>query len=550
MKNFIPHLLKSVLGLLLASLPAITSAQDAQKPAVVISLGSIEQLMGDISYLTRIAGSPEVGAIITIMSGQYIEGLDTKRPAGGYVNFNPQPTGVVFLPVTDFDTVMSKIEESVGELQDAGDGIKKLSLQRELFLKEHNGWIFATDQRDNLSNLPADPQPLLESLHEKYDIAVRANVQSVPKELRQMLLSEIKNGFERTVASETDEDKRRTQEEFGSRAIGRIERFTNEADQLTVGFGTDRKEGKTFIDFMVTALNGTQLAEELDSATKMKSQFAGFLAPESAARFHFTAPVLKEDIEQTLLMLDTARDKALEQIDNDDDLPDDAARTEAKRIVSSLMDVLKKTVEEGKLNGGAVVTLAPGNINFAAGGLVADGKAVEKELKQLVALAQQTDGAKGVEVKFDAATHRGVTFHTIVVPVPEKEEEARKILGEKMVTVVGTGAKSLYFALGDDSMELLKQVIDASAESSGAISPMELQVALTPILEFAASVEGDPTVAGLAEALKNGNGKDHISVVSKAIPRGLAYRVEVEEDVLQLIGQAAKMQNAGDRDPF
>lgn len=555
MKNFVSHSQKCAIGLLLATVsivsgPTLAVAQNAQKPAVVISLASVEQLLGNIGYLTRVAGSPEVGAIVQIMSGQYIEGLNAKQPAGGYVTFAPQPSGVVFLPVSDFDTVVAKIEEMVGELQDVGDGVKKLAVQREIFLKEKDGWIFASDQRANLDNVPADPTQLLEGLSETYDVAIRANVQSVPAELRQMFLSEIKEGFERTVANEADEDQRRTQKELGGRAIDKVVRFANEADQLTVGWGTDKEEGKTFLDFSATAVAGTALAAEIDSAVTMKSEFAGFLLPDAAATFHFTTTVLKEDIEQTVLMLNKAREKALEEIDKDTDLPSDEARATAKEIVGSLMDVLRKTIEGGKLNGGAALRLAPQNINFIAGGLVADGKSVEKDLKRLVVLAKQSKENPGVEVNFDAAVHGGVTLHTITVPVPAREEEARKILGEKLLTVVGTGATSVYFAFGDDSMELLKQVIDGSAASTGKTSPMTLNVALTPILEFAASVDDDPIVAGLAAALKNGQGKDQIAISSKAIPRGVAYRFEVEEGVLQLIGQAAKLKNAQNREPL
>jgi hypothetical protein len=549
-KNLVSYLLKCALGLSLVALPTIATAQDAQKPAVVVSLASVDQLMGNVGYLTRMAGSPEVGAIITIMSGQYIEGLDTKQPAGGYVAFAPQPSGVVFLPVSDFETVVAKIEETLGELEDVGGGVKKLKLQREIFLKEQDGWVFASDQRVNLDNVPADPTQMLEGLYETYDVAVRANVQSVPAELRQMILSEIKEGFERTVASEQDENKRRAQEEFGGRAIDRIVRFADEADQLTVGWGTASSEGKTYLDFSATALAGTTLADEIDAAVTMQSDFAGFLIPEAAATFHFTAPVLKDDIQRTVLMLNAAREKALEAIDKDDNLPNDEARATAKEIVGSLMDVLRKTIESGKLNGGAVLLLEPQNINFVAGGFIADGKAVEKDLKRLFELAKQSKENPGVEVNFDVATHGGVTLHTIDVPVPAQEEEARKILGEKMATVVGTGATSVYFAFGNDSMELLKQVIDGSAASVGKTSPLTLNVALTPILEFAASVDDDPIVTGLAEALKNSQGKDHVAISSKAIPRGVAYRLEVEEGVLQLIGQAAKLNNAQDRDPF
>lgn len=548
MKNFVSHLLKCALGLLLVALPTIATAQDAPKPAVVISIGSVDQLMGNIGYLTRAAGSPEVGALITIMSGQYIEGLDTKQPVGAYLTFAPQPSGVVFLAVSDFETVSKKIEEAVGELQDAGDGVKKLQLQREIFLKEKDGWVFASDQRANLDNTPADPKQMLEGLYETYDIAVRANVQSVPAELREMLLSEIKEGFNRTVASEQDEEKRRAQQEIGGRVIDKIDRYAAETDQLTLGWGTDKEAGKTYIDFSFTAVAGTTLASQIDTAATMKSEFAGFLIPGAAATFHFAAPVLKEDAESTVKMLQAARDKALEAIDKDDKLKSDEARAAAKEIVGSLMDVLQKTLKGGKLNGGAVLQLAPQNINFVAGGLVADGKAVEKDVKRLVELAKQSKDNPGVEVTFDVATHGGVALHKIVVPVPADEEEARKILGDKLIAVVGTGATSVYVAFGKDSMDLLKQVIDGSAAANAQASPMALNVALTPILEFAASVGDDPLVSGLAAALKKGKGNDHIAISSNAIPRGFAYRVEVEEGVLQLIGQATKLQAARDRE--
>lgn len=550
MKNFVSHLTKCVLGLWLATVPSIVMAQNAQKPAVVVSLASVDKLMGNVGYLTRVAGSPEVGAIITIMSGQYIEGLNTKQPAGAYVTFTPQPTAVVFLPVADFKAVTTKIEEMVGELVDVGDGVKKLTLQREIFLKEQGGWMFVSDQLANLGNVPADPTEMLEAMYETYDIGLRANVQSVPKELRQMLLSEIKEGFERTIANEQDEVKRRTQKEVGGRVIDKIVRFADEADQLTVAWGTDKKAGKTYLDFSATAVAGTTLAQEINSVVTMKSDHSGFLLPDAAATFHFATPVMKNDIEQTVLMLNKAREKALSEIDKDKDLPSDEARATAKEIVGSLMDVLQKTIESGKLNGGAALRLAPQSINFVAGGFVADGKSVEKDLKQLVELAKQAKENPYVDIQFDAATHGGVTLHTITVPVPAREEEARKILGEKMLTVIGTGATTVYVAFGDDSMELLKEVIDGSVAATGQTAPMTLNVSLAPIMAFAASVDDDPIVAGLAEALKNGQGKDHIAISSKAIERGVAYRVEVEEGVLQLIGQAAKMKNAQDRDPF
>ena len=69
-------------------------------------------------------------------------------------------------------------------------------------------------------------------------------------------------------------------------------------------------------------------------------------------------------------------------------------------------------------------------------------------------------------------------------------------------------------------------------------------------MAFAASVEDDLDVAALAEVLEQSKGSDRISIRGTSIERGITYRVEVEEGVLKLIGQAAKLQNARDSDPF
>ena len=84
---------------LLGSAPTLF-AQNASKPAVVISIAKFDKLLGDVGYLTRAAGAPEFGGLVTLMAGPYLQGIDTRRPAGVYLRFNgPMPTGVAFLPV-------------------------------------------------------------------------------------------------------------------------------------------------------------------------------------------------------------------------------------------------------------------------------------------------------------------------------------------------------------------------------------------------------------------------------------------------------------------
>lgn len=543
--RFLSRIALAILALF-ASTNALV-AQDNNKPVAIISLASVDELMADIGYLTKAGGSPEYGALVSIMAGQFIQGIDTTQPAGAIVTMSGEPSAVVFLPVSDFGALKMKLEESVGELEDVGDDVYKLSLQRAVYIKKIDGWAFASDTLDRLKNLPANPAKMLDGLNETYDIALRVNVHNIPEDVRQKAISEIKQGFQSGIRGQLDEQAR----QFGEQGLKDIERLADEVDQVTLGWAIDQEGGKTFLDLSVTALPDTKLAEQFASYDDTKSDFAGFLLPDAAATFHFTAPLPKEDITQTLAMLKVMREKALKEIDKDQDLPNDDARAEAKDIVGSLIDVLNETVKAGKLNGGGSLLLAPGEINFVAGGFVADGSKVEENLKRLVELAKQTEDTQNIEVKFNVSEHAGVRFHSLTLPVPEDEEEARKILGDQMIVTVGTGEKSVYLGFGDKSHDLLKQVIDKSAQDTQEKTlPMELRIALTPIMAFAASIEDDPIIAGLAEVLKNGDGKDHVAITATPMKLGATYRLEIEAGVLQLIGQAAKLQANQGRDPF
>ena len=95
-------------------------------------------------------------------------------------------------------------------------------------------------------------------------------------------------------------------------------------------------------------------------------------------------------------------------------------------------------------------------------------------------------------------------------------------------------------------MGFLKQLIDSSAQKGQAkIAPMSLRVSAQPFLEFAQTVDGNPAIAALLQALQGANGKDHLSITATSIPRGATYRIEIEEGLLMLIGTAGMMQNAG-----
>jgi hypothetical protein len=238
-------------------------AQNA-KPAVVISIANSDKLLADVGYLTRAAGLPEMGGLVTLMAGPYLQGFDARRPAGVLLQFSgPVPSGVAFLPITNLDQVVKQLEGNSIEVEDAGGGVKKVQLQRSIYFKQNGSWVFVSDAERALARLPSDPVASLGGLTDKYSLAVQVNVRSIDPAIIDMAVSELKAGFERSLEAEADQEKRQLQERVGRQSMESIVRLLQESDQLTIGWGVDSQAGKTYLDFTMTAVAGTKLAEQM-----------------------------------------------------------------------------------------------------------------------------------------------------------------------------------------------------------------------------------------------------------------------------------------------
>ena len=126
------------------------------------------------------------------------------------------------------------------------------------------------------------------------------------------------------------------------------------------------------------------------------------------------------------------------------------------------------------------------------------------------------------------------------------DAEAREIVGDEVDVVVGIGETSGYLAVGNNAADLLRKVIDDSAASAGnKVPPGQLNVALRPILAFAAAVDDNPMTSLMLAEVEKLEGRDHISIRSIPIPNGAVSRIEIEEGVLRAIGAAAKAGMSG-----
>ena len=396
-----------------------------------------------------------------------------------------------------------------------------------------------------LAQLPGDPTQLLAGLQTDYDIAVRAYVQNIPEFFRQMAIAQVEAGVQQGLAEVANDQDAPVdlQQKLAATQMQSLKMIIEGTDHVTLGWLIDSMRQTTHLDFSLVAVPGSQLAKQAAGLKDTKSAFAGFLHADAAACMNFSSQSSAEDIQQALSMLQTVRQRAMQAIDEEADLPGDTARDALKSAAGQLMDVVEATVKSGTMDGGMLLKLDPAAVTLAAGIQLMDAAKVEAALKQVVELAKNEPDFPGVEWGVDQ--HAGITFHKTTIPIADVT--ARQALGETIDVVVGIGNKSLYVGIGKDAIATLKTAIDQSkTRANNVVAPAAFVLSLGKIMSFAASLADNPALGAVAEALKQNAGADHINITVKPISDGFTYRIEVEKGVLSALGQVLPGLMQGD----
>lgn len=546
MKRLLKSLWLTATAAMLLLAPVAAAPAQELKPLAVVSIAPVDKLLGDFDYLSKAAGAAEAGRFATLIVNPFLEGVDKTKPSGGYVTLDGEkPVGIAFIPTTDLTKILNTLKDQVGEPKDVGDGVQQLG-DAPVFVKLEGGYTFVAQDAAYLTDLPKDPVALLGGLEKTYSVAMKFYVQNVPQMYKDQMIAEMEKGFEEApVGDDEDPAQKELREKLGRNTLDQMIRLVNESNEVTVGWAIDPAAKSTYIDVLYTAVGGTKLARQMAALKDAKTNFAGFLMPDAAFSALSTSTVAdQEEIGQTLALLDGVRAQMFKELEKE--IEDEDEQAAAKEFASSVLDVLSATVKEGKFDGGAVAVINDEEFTFVAGGQVVDSAKLEEALKKAVAFAQkkQPGELEDVEIKFDADKHGGVRFHTVEFPV--EEEEAKKVFGETLEVIIGAGDKAVYLAFGSDADKILRKVIDESAAQAGkAVQPAQATLAVGPIIKFVNSVEPNPIVAMLVDVADRVKGNDRFLINVTAIPNGEKIRIELEEGILQIIGEGAKAAQGG-----
>ena len=523
----------------------------AMKPLAVVTLSGYDEILKDVNFVGSLAGQPQAAQQLEMMLQMFTQnkglaGLGKNRPLGLFVvSDGTDFQGAICVPVTDTDALLEVLGPFGVIAEDQGNGTKILSVgNTNLYLKSQGEWAYLSPLPQSLENLPDDPNTYFAPLAEHYDIGVRIFVSNVPEHLQQMAVTQLSNSIESGLKQLPDEND----QEYAIRKgvtqaqMEQLTRMIQEIDQLSLGIQLDGDEQRALMDVIFTAIEGTTLAKHIHEYSNAKTNYAGFFQSDAAMTMSFASKITPEESAQFGQTFGAIRKQVMQAIENEDDLPDDKSREIVQGAVGDFLDALKGTVEAGMSDGGAVLNIAPDSLTLVAGGFVSEPDKVESGLKKLAEMAKQKPKFPGVQ--WNADNHAGIQFHTISGPVPEGEKELRQLVGETLDMVVGIGEQSVYFALGKNCLDALKQVIDTSnANPDKSIAPVEMTISLSQIMQVATAFakEKDKGLLEMISSMLEGesSGRDHVRLVLQPVAGGLRYRLEAEEGVLRAIGMSA-----------
>lgn len=564
-----------IVALLVSAAFGATWAQAASpaatKPVAVVAFSGYNELKADIGYIGKLGDNPELAVAMEVflklaLKNRGLEGLDKARPWGLLVQLDEErlaqnlkkPDDALraygVIPVTDLKALLAVLEPALGAAKEhngiyevgKADGPKK-----KFYAKQVGPWAFLAKESEQLAETPANPEELLTSLTKSYDLAIRFDLGSIPEQVRNKVLAEMKK------KARTDLEKQKAtigEEDYAVRKIlaeRTLQAVNSGADDLadvTLGWALDNKAGKTYLDVTLTAKPDTKAARSLAALGEARSNFGGFLLPEATLKGNWTGQFSQADSSELLALVDLVRKRAMTEIDKQ---PYDQA-TVAAQLLDGLVDVVKDTLAAGRIDGGVTVYAEPERLTVVAGGFVADGEKLDATLKRLVDAVCADHPEVSAAINWDAGQHKGVKLHAAYVPIPYEVENREKLVqlaGDVAEIVVATGKQSAYVAFGRKATATLKAVLDQSVETATAkVPPLRVSLDLGTLTKFAAAMgetEVDRQKAALVAALLEQAGEqDHVNLSASPAPNGVQFRLELEEGILKAAGMATTQQGA------
>ncbi|MEM6468996.1 MAG: hypothetical protein AAF802_05455 [Planctomycetota bacterium] len=522
------------------------SLTDGTKPVAVVTIGSINKMMADVNYITGLVGQPQFGGMFSMMAGVYANGMDMDEPIGVLVPMvNGMPEPIAVLPTSDVKAVLKRLEAQTGPVDELDDGTLVVTVgANTVYIRQSGEKAIAARVPEVLELVPASTSGLFAGMGNKYNVAIRLSIQQIPLEIRNVLIDQMRQGFEQAMSQQPDGEATR---DLAENSIAQLETLINDADEVNFGFTIDQSAQNFGFDFSFTALAGTDMAAIYASQESIPSQFSAVIQDGAAMYLHSATSVGPDAIDQAREGIDMSLGMVTNAMASEGNIPE-ATLSKIEQYMSRFGKIIGDSISEGKTDSGMIAKAGPNEFKMVFGTFVADGAEVAQLAKDLA--KEVPDDPRAPKFSFDIGDYEGVTMHMVEVDVPASEEEVRAIFGEAIQVHIGTGPKAIYLAVGKGSKEAMQALIRSAGKDTNSDRPLsQMKVEILPILELAQSVKASDELATIISALQGSGQKGTITIVGESIPNGSSGKIRMGEGLLRAVGAGVMAQQQANQ-PF
>jgi hypothetical protein len=547
-KRLLPLL--AVLGLMLAARPVFSADEKAPgkaKPAIVLQIKALDDLIADGRYLFALAEQAEFGKQLEKMlqartGPKGLDGIDTKKPIGLYGSLKAKvdrSEAILLLPIADEKAFLALLETLDVSPKKGEGGLYSAEVEKVPFpvlFRFANGYLYATlkSSESSADLLAKDKLPLPATVLGAGAgdlVSLTLNLDQIPSQLKDLV------GVGIDTALDTEKDKEppgetKAQKAFREAAIDEVARQAKavlaDGAALAVRLNVDRKTDDLTLELSVAGKAGSALAKDIKALGAFKSVAASLVDPKSAVNAG-VAVRLPEAVRKYLgPVVDEAIQKAL----------DNEADENKRELVKILFNSLKPTAKSGAIDFGIDLRgpSKKGLYTAVAGTSVVEGEGIEQALKKI--LAKLPEEAKA-PIALDVARSAGVNVHRITVEKGKMDEKQRKAFGEGPI-YFAIRTDAVFVSFGPEALVALKEAV-ATAPKAG--NPLQFEVSLARIAKLAG--EQQKAFPGAAAKAFKGNGSDKVRLSIEA-GSVLKLKLNAKAQIVTLGALLKKAQDEGE----
>jgi hypothetical protein len=485
--------LSFVLGIGAAG-PTVVRASDDDKsapPTLVVRVRSVETVIENVKQIVTLAGkedlAPQIEGLIKSKIGPNgIEGIDLKRPFGGYAQISPDfgASGAVMVPLADEKTFLSLLENLSLEVTKDKTGLYtvKTPAPVPVHFRFAHKYVYVSA----LNPQALDPKNLIDPAkvfprEQKEALSASVRLDQVPDTVKRIATLQLEN----ELAKARDKKQRgetEKQREFRMEALKQIaEDFKlvlDDGAELSLEFNISKNTGALGVNARLSGKSNSKLAKKISDLGKSTSLFAGLAGPNTAVQMllHFVpAEAIRKGFAE---VIEEGKTKALAGIQ------DEGKRKDAERLIKALTP----TLESADID--AAFTLnrpeKSKHYNVIAAVKLTEGNNLAKTLHELVSgLLKDIPEAERAKIKLDAESAGSIKIHRL--DIQEKyDEKARAVFGDNPLYLAFRD-DALFVAAGEDALAALKKAL---AAAPAVAPPFQLNVSVARLAKLLTTAGG------------------------------------------------------------